>query len=178
MIRFFATCTLAVLVGCDKAPTGDAVMVTTQPPNTLKIARDGVDVFFPVTEAAFNWIVRPHGCEFTLICKTGELEGQDHNPKMEATIVLPAEPEIAVGSEWLDQPAYIEKDPLYNLTNYYEWTHEGFEDFSLRILEVSGSRLKCHLTGFVSLNPSGRNPVPVSILADFDRDQAVKRGVW
>ena len=153
-------------------------MTRSQPDNTLRVSRDGIDVLFPVSRAAYNWKLKKHGYEFTLTCQTVELPENDYPPNLEVTIVLPDEPNIEAGVEWLNQPAYIDKDPLYNVTNYYEWTHEGFEDFSLHILKVEEVSITCRLTGYISLNSSGDDPTPVSILANFHRDASVERGVW
>lgn len=148
-----------------------------QPKNTLQVARDGKLVLFPVSQAAYNWKREGHGVEFTLACKAGEVSGQDFPPKVEVTIILDDEPKIEAGAQWNKQPAYIDKDPLYNLSNYYEWTHEGFEDFSVSIMEVGNNKMLCRLTGYVSLNRSVDVPVLVSIVAEFLRDESLARSV-
>ncbi len=149
-----------------------------QPENKLRVARDGKDVLFPVSLAAYNWKRKKHGVEFTLKCQTTALSDKDYPPNLEVTIVLAEEPEIKVGSEWLNQPAYIDRDPLYNVTNYYEWAHEGIEKFSVNILRISGDTITCNISGYVSLNTTGDDPRPVSIMAEFKRENSLSRGVW
>lgn len=148
-----------------------------QPKNTLQIERKGKLVLFPVTRATYNWQREGHGVEFTLACEAGDLLGQDFPPKVEVTIVLDKEPKIEAGAQWNRQPAYIDKDPLYNLSNYYEWAHEGFENFSISILEAGNNKMLCRLTGYVSLNRSVDVPVLVSIVAEFLRDESLARSV-
>ena len=178
MIRTAIACLLLAVVGCESRDDPNETMATTQPKNTLRVEREGTLVDFPLSEASYNWVRRPHGIELTFACRAAEHPDQDHPPKVEVTIVLSEEPEIRAGVEWLNQPAYIDRDPLYNLTNYYGWTHEGFEDFSVRILGVEGSSVTCKLDGYISLNTDSDDPQPVSIVADFERDESMKRGVW
>lgn len=177
MIRLTVAFLLVMLCGCSKDLEQNSPMPSSQPENTLAVKRDGAVVNFPVSEAVYNWKREEHGVEFTLMCRTAELADQDYEPNLEVTIVLADEPNIKVGSEWLNQPAYVEKNPLYNLTNYYEWTHEGFEDFSVSIRHIDEDTITCHITGYVSLNTSGDDPTLVSIVARFKHDESVERGV-
>ena len=166
-----------LLIGCGEKPKGEATTkVRDQPGNTLVTFRDGAEVVLPVSSASYDFNVEPHGCEFTLSCSTKEIS--EYNPKLEVTIVLPEPPEIAPGDKWENQPAFIDRDPLFNLTNYYEWVHEGFESFSLEVLAVSGDVLTCRLTGTITLNPGPGTEFRASVVADCRRDKSTKRSAW
>ncbi|MFT5469333.1 MAG: hypothetical protein ACI8UO_004453 [Verrucomicrobiales bacterium] len=149
-----------------------------QPANTFDILRNDERILFPVSEAGYRWKIEPNGCEFTLRCEAEDTPEHNHGPLLEVTLILKNEPRLVAGTEWTNQPAYVEDPELGWLTNYYEWTHEGFENFSLKILNISGEGvLTCRLIGMVSLNPDRMDQVPVSVVADFKHDETVRRGV-
>ena len=172
----FAILVLALsVVACDSNnPSLPSSMTPNQPENTLRIEGDGDPVNYPIKEATYNWMARDHGVEFTLQCKTADVPDQDNPPKLEVTIVLDEKPELKAGSKWLNQPGYIDRDPLYNMTNYYQYSHESFEDFSVVILNTKEDIISCHIKGIAGEYGGD----PVSIFADFKRDESLKRGVW
>ncbi|BDS07365.1 hypothetical protein NT6N_24050 [Oceaniferula spumae] len=163
--------------GCSEQHNNiESTMTREQPDNTLVTFRDDAEVVLSIASASYNFNVEPHGCEFTLSCVTKDTA--EYNPKLEVTIVLPEPPNIVAGDKWANQPAYIDRDPLFNLTNYYEWVHEGFEDFTLEVLKVSDDVITCRLTGTITLNPGPNKEFRVSVLADFKRDKSIERSVW
>jgi hypothetical protein len=133
-------------------------------------------VTLPITKATYNFNIEDHGCEFTLVCSTEK--NREYNPELEVTIVLPEPPSIQAGDKWLNQPAYIDQHPLFNLTNYYEWTHEGFEDFSVEVQEITEDTITCKLTGTITLNPGPHVDYRASVLAEFTKDKSAERSIW
>ena len=146
-----------------------------QAAETLRAHQQGSILDFPVVGAYYNWVTKENGCELTFACDTAVIPEEHHNPNLEVTILLTEPPVVASGAEWLNQPAYVDQEAM---TNYYQWSHEGFEDFSVTILAVEGEEVHCRVSGLIKLNVEGRTLKPFTVIARFQRDKSLGRGVW
>src|SRR4051812_1187835 len=106
--------------------------------NTL-VVHDRQPVVFHISSASYNLLERddPHRFELTFHCSTESNPDVQHHPWLEVTIVLESKPPIEIGSGWHNQPGYIERQHLWNVSGYYEWTHENFEDFTVVVRQRS-----------------------------------------
>jgi CheY-like chemotaxis protein len=133
---------------------------------------------FRLAAATFNCTERPHGWETTFHCETLPNGGDPLHPKLEVTVVTAAKPQIVMGQRWDRQPAYIEREGLWNLTNYYEWGHEAFEDFAVEIVDQNPDGILCWIAGDISLNRQAIPNTHVRVFGWFRHSAETKRSVW
>jgi hypothetical protein len=147
--------------------------------NTL-IVHDRKKQAFEIAEATFNFVERdsPPRFELTFRCSTRPINGIYDHPNLEVTIVLQSEPVLLAGQTWALQPAYVDRENIWNVTNYYEWTHENFEDFTVSIREKRETSLLCEISGHIKLNRQDLPKTPVVVLAWFIQNPNTKRSVW
>jgi hypothetical protein len=171
-IRFATSIVSFALLGCDK-PTQQM----NTDPNSLEIRLPAGTQTLVVSEASYNLKQVDYGYELTFSCETEESSEVEYPPNLEVTVFSEEKPLLASGSAWENQPAYVDSVELGHLTNYYQWTHEGFENFSVRIMDVGEDSMRCLISGSVSLNPDGDDPVNVVVNANFLLDPNLGRGV-
>lgn len=135
---------------------------------------------FRSAEATFNLVERddPYRFELTFYCSTIPIDGICHHPNLEVTIVTESKPKLTEGQTWSHQPAYIDQENIWNVTNYYEWTHEGFDDFTVSIHGLRESSMLCEITGHVRLNRQELTKTQVVVWAWFTHNSNTKRSVW
>ena len=145
--------------------------------NTLVIGEGQKTISFNTVEAKCNIRAVATGYELTFSCHTEKDDSLDYNPHLEVTIFQKDEPSLVTGNEWSKQPAYIDEDGFDNMTNYYQWSHEGLENFSVSILEHGDNTVKALIRGEIDLNAQDNIEPIVSVLAYFKIDAELGRGV-
>jgi len=133
------------------------------------------DIIYQIESASYNIRKEKTWYEFTLDIQTIELAERDYHPNVELSIVLKDIPKLKPGLKWIKQPCYIDDVEIGNITNYYEWCHEGFDDFNLEILSIKNNKIECVITGYIILNHQEDKPVKVSIHALFDHNKNLER---
>ena len=147
--------------------------------NTLTIHKEEIELFETKT-GEYNIVKENHGYELTFSFDTKEvIDDEDldlYNPKVEVTIICSQKPTLNLHQSWKNQPGYIDATNLYNVTNFYQWTHENFNNFDLEIVGKEGSLLTVLLTGYIELNAGSNIPVKVTAKAIFNHNPELTRG--
>jgi CheY-like chemotaxis protein len=138
---------------------------------------DAFPVEFRVDAATFNSVATSHGWETTFRCDTLALEGYTVHPRLEVTVVTKLEPQLRTGLRWDRQPAYIEKDGVWDLTSYYEWRPEALEEFTVEILERDPEGMLCWIAGRISQNRQTFPTTQVRVLGVFRHSEDTRRSV-
>ena len=130
---------------------------------------------YAVNTAKYNINKTELGYELTLEVYTKETKEMSYNPSLELTIVFPREPTLKVGDIWRNQSSQT-KD-LENLSNFYIWTHENFENYTVEVLEKTHLYIVFRVEGYIELNPSEDGTTKVSITTKFALDKNLSRNV-
>lgn len=147
--------------------------------NTLTV-HDREPQVFELSTATYNVIqaADPLRFELTLRCDTLPIDGIYEHPNLEVTIVTDSMPQLLCGAVWRDQHGYIEREHIWNVTGYSEWTPETFEDFTVIVRERRDTELLCEVSGHIVLNRQELPETPVTVLGWFRHDPETKRSMW
>ena len=136
------------------------------------------DLTTTIKSAEYNINKVNNWYEFTLRADTKESDIFDYAPNVEITVICNEYPKLEKGKAWKNQPCYIEEEGKDNLTNFYMWTHEGFDNYDLTILDVNEETITCKIVGYIELNHQEEKPTKVSIQAKFIREKEVERSFY
>lgn len=168
MIKQLSFTLILIVTSCKKAEVKQFLTLHTK----------DKDLSAPIESAEYNIIKEKGWYEFTLRVNTEETESFDYPPNVEITVICYEPPEITKGKTWKKQPCYIDKEGITNVTNFYMWTHEGFDNYDLTILDVDEETITCKIVGYIELNNQEEKPTKVTIQAKFIRDKEVERSFY
>lgn len=137
--------------------------------NNLMVECRGTMQTFRLRESTYNWRSTKHGTELTFSAYSRKSSEMGKSPFLEVTVLLESEPELGPGAQWIDQPGYTDREGLEFMSLYYQFGHDPFDHFSVRVLDRSSESLVCQITGVV------KGVYRIDLVAPFRRDAKLVR---
>jgi len=141
------------------------------------LIQDAFPAEFRLDIATFNSVETSSGWETTFRCNTHALEDGAACPRLEVTVLTKLEPDLQAGLRWDRQPARVENEGVWNLSDYFEWKHEPLQEFMVEIVERDSMGVLCWIAGRISENRQTFPSTHIRVLGIFRHSQDTKRSI-
>ena len=169
-MKWLPTCFTLFVVGCGDEPTArDSPTQEENMAQVFTITDSDKSKEFVIKSAKFNTREFDHGHELTFSVESVDSDEMFGSPFFEVTVHQNDAFEIAAGSNWRDQPGFIDSPDLQFMSLLYYRGHEQFEWFSVEVLDSSPGALRCRISGTVAGHSD------VALEATFVRDEELAR---